>query len=317
MALSDLAVFSETAYSAMTEVLDQQINLFNSASQGTLVLRTAPIQGDYSDTAYWALIADIVRRRNAYGSGAVTPVNLEHLVETMVKVASGTPPINMPPGQFRWLQMNPEQGGVVVGQQLAVASMADMLNTSILAGVAAMNGESDVYLDTSAADTDLATLNSGAALFGDRSNAIQAWLMHSTTMFTIFGTALANTAGLFTFGTINVRQDGFGRPFIVTDSTALNTNDTDKYVIGLTPGGIVVEQNADFDDNFEMTNGDENIQRSYQAEWSYNLGVNGYTWDKASGGHSPNNSAIGTANNWDRIATSHKDTAGVLLRVKA
>jgi len=207
----------------------------------------------------------------------------------------------------------------VFGQQLAVAALADMLNTAIMAYVAALNGEADVTVDATGANVAFTTLLTGAAKFGDRSNDLRAWLMHSTTMFDIFGVALTNSTGLFTFGTVNVRQDGFGRPFIITDSNALiNTspNPDTYYVAGLTQNAIVVEQNDDFFQNVETTNGDENIQRSIQAEWSYNLGIKGYSWDKASGGKSPNDAALATAANWDRVATSHKDTAGVLLNVK-
>lgn len=320
MALSDLAVFSEYTYEAMTEVLTQQIALFNAASQNTIILRTNPVQGDFSDSAHWALIDGLVRRRNAYGTGDVAAKTLEHLVETMVKIAAGTPPVTMPPSQFRWIQRNPEEGGSVYGQQLAVAAMADMLNTSIMGYVAALTGETDVYEDVSSTDTTFSTLLNGASKFGDRSADLRAWLLHSKTMFTIFGTALANTEGLFTFGTVNVRQDGFGRPFIVTDSPSLiNTtpNPDTYYAAGLTQGAIIVEQNDDFEQNVETTNGEENIQRSIQSEWSYNLGFKGYTWDKATGGKSPNDAALATAANWDRVATSHKDTAGVLLQVKA
>lgn len=323
MALSDLAVFSEYAYESMTEVLTQQVELFNAASQGSLVLRTNPIAGDFSDSAHWALVAGLVRRRNAYGSGAVAAKDLEHLVDTMVKVAAGTPPINIPPSQFNWIQRNPEEGGAVIGQQLAVGALADMLNTSIMSFGAALTGEADVYEDVSASATTFATLLGGASKFGDASNSLNAWLMHSTTMFSIFGTALANTAGLFTFGTVNVRQDGFGRPFIVTDSPALILPDAggvgidEYYVMGLTDSAIVCEQNSDFEDNIETSNGDENIKRTYQAEWSYNLGIKGYSWDKTTGGKSPNDAALATAANWDRVASSHKDTAGVLLQVAA
>ena len=38
MALSDLAVFNEELYSTMTEVLAQQVDKFNAASRGVLVL---------------------------------------------------------------------------------------------------------------------------------------------------------------------------------------------------------------------------------------------------------------------------------------
>lgn len=319
MALSDLAVFSEYTYSAMTEVLAQQVDLFNAASGGTILLASAAHEGDYSDVAFWAKIQGLVRRRNAYGSGAVAEKNLEHLIDTMVKVAAGTPPVRVDPGQFEWIQRNQEEGGAVYGQQLAKDTLADMLNTALLAYVAALTGEADVYEDKSGADTTFPTLLSMSAKFGDRSNDLVAWAMHSKSLFDIFGTALANTAGLFTFGTVNVRQDGFGRPFIVTDSPSLinATPDPDKhYIAGLTAGAIRVDMNGDFTQNVETKNGDENIIRTIQSEWSYNVGIKGYSWDKATGGKSPNDAALGTAANWDRYATSHKDTAGVLALVK-
>lgn len=319
MALSDLAVFSEYTYESLIEVISQQIDLFNAASGGAIVLRTAAHQGDFSDRAFWARVQGLVRRRNAYGSGAVAEKTLEHLIDTMVKVAAGTPPVRIDPGQFRWIQQNPEEGGALFGQQLAEDTMADMLNTGLMAYVAALTGEADVYADVSAAGTTFSTLLGGAAKFGDRSNDIRAWAMHSKSLFDIFGTALANTNGLFNFGTVNVRQDGFGRPFVVTDSPSLInvTPDPDKhYIAGMTTGAIVIEMNDDFDQNVDTDNGDENIIRTIQSEWSYNLGIKGYSWDKQSGGKSPNDAALATHANWDRNVTSHKDTAGVLLLVK-
>jgi len=101
----------------------------------------------------------------------------------------------------------------------------------------------------------------------------------------------------------------------VSDVPALVTAGTPNIynTLGLVPGGIVVDQNNDFTDNLQTSNGDENIQRTYQAEWSYNLGIKGFTWDKTNGGHAPNDAALATSTNWDKIATSTKDLAGVLV----
>ena len=319
MALSDLAVYSEYTYTAFTETLAQQVDLFNAASGGALILRSGANQGDYSDTAFWAKIQGLVRRRNAYGSGAVAEKNLEHLIDTMVKVAAGTPPVRIDPGMLNWIQRNEEEAGAVYGQQLAKDTLADMLNTALLVFVAATIGEADAYLDKSAGDTTFNTLLEGSALFGDASSNISSWAMHSKSMFDIFGVALQNSNALFNFGTVNVRQDGFGRPFVVTDSPSLiniaPTPDT-HYIAGMVPGAVVVEMNGDFTQNVETKNGDENIVRTIQSEWSYNVGAKGYTWDKATGGKSPNDAALGTANNWDRTASDVKNTAGVLLQVK-
>ena len=317
MALSDLAVFSEYAYSTMTEMQDQQIGLFNAATRGGVVLQSGNHQGDYSDEAMWAKISDLVRRRNAYGSGVVAEKVLEHLVDTSVKVAAGTPPVRIDPGMMKWIQRSPEEAGVVVGRQMAEDSVADMLNTAILAYVSAIGQVSNVVYDHSATGTmSLIALNKGAAKFGDRAGAIAAWVMHSKSAFDIYGEALTNATRLFVFGNVRVIEDGFGRPLVVTDSPNLvNTIPTpDVYrALGLTPGAILVSQNGDFTDNVETKNGDENIIRTYQAEWSYNVGVQGFAWDKTNGGKSPTNAALGTATNWDRYATSDKDLAGVMV----
>lgn len=319
MALSDLAVFSEYTYESFSEVIDQQIDLFNNASGGAILLRSDAMAGDFKDTAFWGRIQGLVRRRNAYGSGTIAEKSLEHMIDTMVKVAAGTPPVRIDPSQFAWIQQNQEEGGAVYGQQLAEATLADMLNTGLLCYVAALSDKADAYRDLSAEDTTLKTLLAGASMFGDRSNAIRIWAMHSTSMFDIFGTALANTNGLFNFGTVNVLQDGFGRPMIVSDSPSLiNVAPTpDKhYIAGMAPGAIVVSTNGDFVQNVETKNGDENIIRTIQSEWSYNVAIDGYSWDKATGGKSPNDAALATSTNWDRNKESVKDTAGVLLLVK-
>lgn len=142
--------------------------------------------------------------------------------------------------------------------------------------------------------------------------------MHSKSAFDIYGEALTNATRLFVFGNVRVIEDGFGRPLVVSDSPNLVTTGTpDTYAaLGLTPGAILVSQNGDFTDNVETKNGDENIVRTYQAEWSYNVGVQGFAWDKTNGGKSPTNAALGTATNWDRYATSHKDLAGVLVKAQ-
>lgn len=319
MALSDLAVFSEYAYSSMTELLAQRINLFNQASQGTITLQAAAHQGDYSDKAFYAKIDGLVRRRNAYGSGAVTGKNLAHLVDTMVKVAAGTPPVSLDPGQFKWIQRNPEEAGAAMGIQLAEETLADMLNTGLMGCYSALSQNAAVIHDATAGTLTPTALNNGARKFGDRSNAIRAWILHSSPLHDFYNDNLANVERLFSYGTVNVVADPFGRIFVVSDSPSLVTPDgvgagIDEYhTLGLVGDSLVIHQNNDFTDNLETKNGDENILRTYQAEWSYNLGVKGYSWDKTNGGASPNDAAIATATNWDKYATSDKDIAGVIV----
>lgn len=321
MALSDLAVYSEYVYSSMTELVAQEVEKFNAASQGTIILSQAANQGDYSDTAKWKKISGLVRRRNAYGSGAVTAKVMQNIVDTMVKVAAGTAPVNIDPSMFLWIQQNPKIAGAILGEQLAGDMLADMLNTAIMAGYSAMVQTTAILYNATSDTPDTLTpaaLNKAAAKFGDRASDIAAWVTHSLPMFNFWNNNIANAAQLFTYGTVSVNRDPFGRIFVVTDSDSLidfaATPDT-YHLLGLVPGAIQVEQNNDFIANEQTINGNENILRTYQAEWSYNVGVKGYSWDKTNGGKSPTNTALGTSTNWDKYATSDKDGPGVILKV--
>lgn len=322
MALSDLAVYSEYAYSSMTEVLAQQIELFNGASDGVIVLVPAAHQGDFSDEAFFAKISGLVRRRNAYGSGAIAQKTLKHLVDTSVKVAAGTSEIRLDPGQFRWIQQNPEVAGAALGQQLAGDLLADMLNTAIGCAVSALSAQSSVVHGDGTTDPTFVGLTETAGLFGDRQNAIRAWVMHSTPVTKLYVNALTNAENLFKYDTVNVIRDPFGRLFVVTDSPSLQWSVTTPspasgfMSLGLVQGGIYVGQNNDFDAAETVATGDENIKRTYQAEWSYNVGVQGFAWDKPNGGKSPTDAALFTASNWDKYSTSIKDLAGVLYKTK-
>ena len=329
MALSDLAVFSEFLYTTMTEVVAQNIDLFNAATNDCLQLRSVKHIGDFSDAVMWAKLAGTIRRRDPYGTGALSNIHLTNLIDTMVRVGAGTQPIAMDPSQFRWIGMNPEQAGVIYGQQLAGDTLQEMVNTAIGCVDAALTGYATNTYDISGftdpgTDTRLPlnpalaspTAFVGAAQkFGDRSAAIACWIMHSKVAGDLYVNALANHERLFDYGNVAVRSDPFGRRYIVSDIPVLvKTGSPVKYhTLGLTPGAVRIDQNDDYDANEDTRNGNENIARTFQAEWSYSIGIKGFSWDKGAGGKAPNNAALFSSANWDEIMTSNKDIAGVLL----
>lgn len=328
MALSDLAVYSEYAYSAMTEVLRQQIDLFNAASGGCIVLSSAAHQGDFSDVAFFAKVDGLVRRRNAYGTGTIAQKVMKQIVDTMVKVAAGTAEIRLDPGQFKWIQMNPETAGAALGQQLAIDTLADMLNTGLAAWYAAhvqvnTAGIGGLVLDITGRDAstlkdklNFAAQTEAAGKMGDGSGGnVQTWIMHSKPLYDLYANALANAERLFSYGDVNVQRDPMGRVMICTDSPSLYTAGATPvyHTLGMKPQSLLIGQNNDYTAAEQTITGQENIVRTFQAEWSYELGVKGFSWDKANGGKSPTDAALFTSTNWDRYATSHKDLGGVII----
>lgn len=313
-----LKVFSEQAYSTFTELLDYNIDLFNQATRGGLILMSSAHMGDYSDMAMWALTADLVRRRDMYAQTAVAEKTLAQIMETSVKVASGTYPVRIDPSMMRWIQKSPEEAAATVGRQMAQQALADMLSSAIRAFRAAHEQLATNYLEV-AANASLTALNSTRAKLGDRAGDLACWVMHSKQVFDIYGAALTNANMLFQFGNVKVTHDGFGNPFVISDSPLLTvaTDNPQTYrALGLVPGAVLIGRNNDFEDNISTLNGEQNIKRTYQAEWSFNLTVKGFAWDKTNGGHSPTDTAIGTSTNWDQYVTSYKDLGGVVLKTQ-
>lgn len=315
MALSDMQVFNDEMYTTITETLDQQIDLFNAASRGAIQLKSARNAGNYAEEAFYQAFTTQSRRRDPSVDSAVTAQDLSQANHVSVKVGGANGPFAFDPGQFAWIQRSPEEAALVIGEQVAQAIMKDMLNTSVGCAQAAISNQGNLAYDGTAGTLDIGDLNSGAALFGDKAQDILAWVMYSKPYHDLLGTAITNSNDLFSFGSINVVQDGFGRPLIVADIPALYLDDTtdNYYTLGLVGGGIQVEDNGDFFSNVQTNNGQTNIGRTWQSEYSFNVKLKGYSWDKTNGGAAPTDTELFTGTNWDQVASYGKDTAGVMV----
>jgi hypothetical protein len=310
-----LKVFNDWLLGTRRELLSYNIGLFNAATNGGLILRAAHNVGDFKDESYWTRISGLVRRRDSYGTGDVTAIDIDQLLASSVRVAAGTPPVNLPTSFLAWIGRDPKEAGVVMGKQLAEDSMADMVDTAIAALAAGIGTQASLIHDGTAAVMGLTGLNTGASKLGDRAGDLVCWLAHSKVLFDLYGAALANATGLFAFGNVKVTQDGFGRAFVISDSPSLSyvSSGTKYHTLGLVSGAAVVEQNDDYQDALVDVIGKENLSKQFQAEWSYQLALRGFTWDKTNGGASPTTAALATGTNWDKVSTSIKDLPGVMV----
>ena len=316
MALSDMVIYNEEIQTSVIETVDQMVDKFNAASNGTITLASVSNMGDYKREAFWKSIHSAQRRRNAHAgtNPSVTATDLTQDEHVAVKVAGAFGPVLFQPQQLLWLQKSPEEAIEVISMNVAESILKDQLNTAILAGVAAIENNAALVNDVSASkQADQVAVNGAMAKFGDMSNSIAAHVMTGAQYHNFVGQNLANVERLFEIQGVLIAYI-LGRAVVVTDAPALfeaGTPDKQK-VLSLVPGALMVEDNQDFFSNIETTNGTENISRTFQAEYTFECGVMGYKWDIANGGPSPNDTAIGTGTNWDKVATSDKHTAGVL-----
>lgn len=315
MALSDMQVFNDFIMPATIKSLDQMIDKFNGASGGSIVLSAEGFTGDFMRESFFASLASARRRvdRNAANS-AVTPTDLSELVGSKVKIAGGFGPVRYEPSQMTWLRRPTQEGITAASTAFAELLMQDQLNTAIAALVAALENNAGVTNDVSAsAGMTYGAINSAHAKFGDHSSAIVANVMTGAVAHKLIGDNLTNGTRLFEAGNVNV-IDILGKAVVITDAPALYEAGTPNKskVLGLVQGAAQVGGTSDIISNIETSNGNARIETTMQVDYTFTLGLKGYSWDETNGGASPSDAELATGANWTKVAEFDKMTAGVV-----
>lgn len=315
MSLSQMQVFNEYIMPATIETLGQMVDKFNQASAGAIRLTTEGFDGDFLQESFFASIHAAQRRVDRYAAQAsASATDLTQLKHSSVKVAGGFGPIRYEPSQMTWLNKPTTEGIEVASRNFAEALLKDQLNTAIAALVAAISNQAAATNDVSAtAGINYVSLNGAHAKFGDRSGDLVAQVMTGAVYHKLIGANLTNAAQLFQAQSVRV-VDILGKAVIVTDAPGLYLAGTPNkdFVLSLAPDAAIVSDAGDLISNIETSNGQTRIETTMQIDYSFGLGLKGYTWDEANGGKSPTDAEIATGSNWDRVATDIKHTAGVV-----
>ena len=314
MALTDMKVYNEEIYTSTIEMVDQMINQFNAASGNTLVLQSIGNRGDFEKEAFWQNLASARRRVDRYApNAAATPTALTQEEMVGVKVAGGFGPVLLEPSQITWLQEDPDSAIDAIARYFSESLLQDQLNTAIGAGVAAIENQAQLVNDVSATTgLNQQALNGSHALFGDMSQMLTTDIMSGAAYHTLIDKALVNGAELFSSENVTV-VNILGKNIVVTDAPALYEAGTpNKFkVLSLSTGGIIVDSNNDLITNLETNNGNERIETTWQADYTFNIKLKGYAWDTATGGPSPLDAELFTGTNWNKVMLD-KFTAGTL-----
>lgn len=315
MSLSQMQVFNDFIMPATIETLAQMVNKFNEASAGSIRLTTDGFSGDFLQESFFAAIHSAQRRVDRYAAnGTPSVTDLSQLKMSSVKIAGGFGPIRFEPAQLTWLNKPTAEGIEVASRNFAEAMLRDQLNTAIASLVAAIENQSAAKNDVSGSGgINYGVLNGAHAKFGDRSGEIVANVMTGEVYHKLIGQNITNTAKLFLAQGVTI-VDILGKSVIVTDAPALYLAGTPnkQKVLGLSAGAATVFDGGDVISNIQTNNGKDRIETTMQVDYTFSLGLKGYTWDETNGGKSPTDAELATGSNWDKVATDIKQTAGVI-----
>jgi len=319
---SDFKIYDEYFDAGRTEVLVQQANLFNEAGGGALIVRPNPLKGDYAYESFFTEITSLDTRRDTTSVSSLTDTAMPQEENISVKLSRKQGPIAQTIDSFRKKALDPNVMSFFVGQQSAKAQMLTYLNLALKALKAYLDSNTTVEFDGTAANMTFSALNSAMSKFGDGYANLVAIVMHSKPFFDLIGDGLSNYKVDRVAGALVVTgPDGdpatgpLGLPTLVTDSSELLTTGTpDNYhTLLLTRAAAVIDESELTTLASEVVTGLENLVLRWQFEYAFNLSLRGLKWDVANGGSNPNDAALGTATNWDKVATARQGLPGVIL----
>lgn len=330
----NLELFIRRAHTAYAESLGYNVNLFNEASDGAIIIGTeksGQMAGGYSEESFFAYVDGLIRRRDPSGNAALNLKQLANKKDNAIRLAFTTEQLDLSEHWWDWIGRDNALAAATFGKMLSEQTLQGYVTRAVSVLKATVGSNANTFRDATLQAVEenkkmsYKNLILTGDLMGDRADSLNTWIMPRSSRTSLLIDNLKNANSLFNFGTVNVMQDVEGRRIITSDDPSLRdvdqvTSDVSNWAFGLRRGAIIMRELGDFEDLTEKTGGTENIKKTYQAQWSTLLNVMGYKYKldalQDSTYASPSDAAIATPANWSQVTHTHKETAGVALKVK-
>lgn len=329
---SNFKIYEEQFHTGATEIMQQEAQVFNDASNGSMLLSTMMHKGNYTQEAFYQELAGLVSRRDVTSVAAAADIAMTQGEKVGVKNNRKIGPVAQTLDAFRKISADPEEMSYILGQQWGKAILLDQVNTSLSAAAPAFaqtyrtggtqaGGNGDIG-DTAVGDTiNHSSLVDLQALYGDAGQRVSAFVMHSKAYYDLMKQSISDN--VYNVAGVTIHEGSvatLGKPVIVTDSASLISSGTgnttahnEYFTLALTSGAIEVEESEDRQIVSDLITGLENLVLRYQGEYAYTVKLKGYAWDITNGGLNPTAAAMALATNWDKVVTDDKSTGGARL----
>jgi hypothetical protein len=311
---TNFTIYEDEFYGAMNETLVQNTEVFNAASNQAIVLEPDPSVGNFQREAFYESIGQgLVDRRDRGSTASKTPDSLSSDDMTRPNLARGYFVANTLDSLKR-INADPGEFSLAVGEQVAKAMQVDYLNTLLLCGTTAIQANGTAVLDNSGSTVTNQMLVNTLRQFGDASERIVAWVMHSKVFFDLMEEQSTNLIDRLAGATIYEGTVGtLGLPALVTDSDELvisGSPDTYK-TLGLTPNGLAALQDGEPTESDGINRGNENLEFEIQGEHDFIADIKGFDYTDSAA--NPDDATLGTQGNWTLVMDDVKDSAGCML----
>lgn len=305
----------------------EQVDIFNAASAGAIVLESDPARqmaegGDFTQTARFKPVDYLVSHRDNDNPGNTVDVRkLEMTAGRTVRQTLGCGPVSVTDIQARKAGKDFDMNAAMVnlGQQFAHAKLLTVRNNLISAAVAGINNVSDHVLNVargqasgSRVTATFSSINSLLAKMGDAREDIVAFLMPSPVFADLVGDSITNYRFERVAG-VTIYQDvvqAFGRAVIVADVPSLRCDLSSGYyseygVLGLGQGAlqatIIYDQGIELQRDILRESSVTYVREDFDVEYE----VFGMKWNSAS--DNPSSAELAASFNWTADYDDHRE----------
>jgi len=311
--ISDFKIYEPEFQAGMYEALAENVNLFNQASRGAILLTANELPGHYKKEAFFKRISNLITRQDTTSTADVTPLKLEQSEEVAVKLHLKIGPVDMSLNAFKEAGLETPGTSFRLGRLISDAMAKAAADKAIIAANAAVSGITALINDVtgSSGKATITNLMDTQQKWGDQQTKLATWLLHSTPFNDLRKDGLNNYQLESVAGVIVASGQiapVVGGSIIISDNSNLvNSGITNTYnVIGMAAGAIMVEMSQAEQIAIKTITGKEQLIVRLQGEYAITIGVDGFAWDTANGGSNPDDTALGTSSNWDKVFTDDK-----------
>lgn len=303
----DFINYNQTATTTYYEGIQDNLNAFNSATRGAIVLDSMVKLGDFTQASFFNLNGKMQHRDvNSTEKAAHSKIGMEELVTPKVPWKFGI--FSATEESFKRKGLNAGSFAALVGQNAAQAQIENYLDHALGALQAALTGNNMVAkVDPTKGGAPQKQLTAGLRKLGDRAERIVCFIMNSADHFDFIDKSIDNKvyeeAGTVVYGgspgTLN-------RPVLVTDKCPAGK------IFGLQVGAVTITESQETKFVFFPITDQENLAMGYRGEGTFNIEVMGYSY-QVSQGNNPRLDIISAPASWKKVAVSDKATAGIIV----
>lgn len=299
---SDMTVYDRLAQTSYYETIQDNLAVFNEASNGCLILGSDNIEGDFDKSAFFTL-PDNMADRDVNDTGDVVANSLGTDEMIGVKYPWSFTPTAATEEAFKRVAKDPEEFALLFGERLAETFMQRAIAAAFAALDAAIEGNAAAMSVGGVWATDhKKVITKVLRPYGDLASSVALLAMDSTQYFNMVDDAITEKvyeeAGFVIYGGM---PGTMNRPVLVTDRAPANK------IFGLKQGAVTITESQETGIITERKGGKANILRSFQAEGAFNVEVEGY---KYAGAANPTLATLAASASWTKYAASNKATAG-------